>query len=174
VFVKPVNGWVNMNQTAKLTGTDEFPDIYFGCAVAFSGDTIGTISVYGDNGYVYVKPAQGWVDMTQTGELIPVQPSVGSLLYTFPYSVATDGELVVVGAETFNEYEGALLVYQKPAGGWKDTAPSATLIPSDGEPRDLFGNAAAMSGSVIVAGAYRSHVNNQDQSGPGAAYVFGP
>ena len=174
VFVQPVNGWVNMNQTAKLTGTDEFPDIYFGCAVALSGDTIATISVYGDNSYVYVKPAHGWVDMTQTGELIPVQASVGSLLYTFPYSVATDGELVVVGAETFNEYEGALLVYQKPAGGWKDTAPSATLIPSDGEPRDLFGNAAAMSGNVIVAGAYRSHVNNQDQSGPGAAYVFGP
>ncbi len=38
-FIKPVSGWANMTQTAKLTASDGAEFDYFGRSVAISGDT---------------------------------------------------------------------------------------------------------------------------------------
>ena len=50
---------------------------------------------------------------------------------------------------------------------------SGELTASDGTPSDNLGYSVAISGSTIVAGAYR-HVAGSDTANHGAAYVFGP
>jgi hypothetical protein len=68
VFVKPASGWHNMTQIATLKPSDA--GFAFGYSVAMSGNTV----VIGDctdacslpgTVYVFVKPAGGWVDMTE-------------------------------------------------------------------------------------------------------------
>lgn len=60
VFVKPVGGWMNMTQTAKLTASDGAAGDGFGFSVAVSGDTavVGasgdTIGANTDQGSAYV------------------------------------------------------------------------------------------------------------------------
>ncbi len=61
VFVKPLGGWVDMTQTAKLTASDGAVNDNFGQSVSISGDVavVGAI-IHGDNGresgsaYVFV------------------------------------------------------------------------------------------------------------------------
>jgi len=78
-----------------------------------------------------------------------------------------------VGEEAYDNFQGALFLFKKTGGGWKNMTENAILAASDGEADDLLGNATAASGGVAVGGAYRSHVSGNDQSGPGAVYVFG-
>ena len=69
VFVKPPGGWGNTTETAKLTASDRAVDDDFGYSVAISGDTIvvaaGSPTAAG-TAYVFVKPAGGWADATET------------------------------------------------------------------------------------------------------------
>jgi hypothetical protein len=170
VFVKPASGWVNMTQTAKLTGTDEFPGMDFGAGISISGDTVAVVSVYGYCAYVFVKPAAGWADMTQTAELYPLVSFLDQFL--LPSSVAVSGNVVYVGEWAYASYQGALFPFVKPGEGWQNMTANTILSASDGEVDDLLGNATAANDGVTIAGAYRSHVTN-GQSGPGAAYIFG-
>jgi hypothetical protein len=77
VYVKPSAGWTNMTQTAKLTSSDNGEG--FGTSVAISGNTIVVGAANTSNFdapaatpgavYVFVKPAGGWTDMTETAKL---------------------------------------------------------------------------------------------------------
>lgn len=72
VFVKPASGWANATQTAS----DGLTDDSFG-SVSISGDTIVAgaldhkVGANLDQGavYMFVKPASGWKNATQTAEL---------------------------------------------------------------------------------------------------------
>src|SRR4029077_1867183 len=74
VFVKPVNGWGNMTQVAKLTPSIGSTLLEFGESVAISGNTIVVGSTSG--AYIFVKPASGWRDMTETAQLPEVSGGV--------------------------------------------------------------------------------------------------
>lgn len=175
VFVKPTSGWSNMTQTAKLTASDGNANAYFGRSVAISGSTI----VVGANGaavfpkhnvgaaYVFVEPAAGWVDTTETAEL--KYPHDFQNNGHFGNGVATDGTTVAVGWTSFIG-TGAVYVFVKPSTGWKTGMMyQAVLTTTDGYPPG-FGDAIAMSGGTLVAGApYGSGVT---VNYPGAAYVF--
>ncbi|MBN2447392.1 MAG: SUMF1/EgtB/PvdO family nonheme iron enzyme, partial [Phycisphaerae bacterium] len=73
LFQKPAGGWVNMSQTAKLTASDRAAGDQFSHSVSVSGDTIvvGARTDGGSSGsaYVFVKPAGGWQNMTQSAKL---------------------------------------------------------------------------------------------------------
>lgn len=90
------------------------------------------------------------------------------------YSVAIDGDTVVVGAPN-NANRGAAYVFVKSAAGWGNIEETAKLTASDGDASDLrfsnaFGRAVAISGDTVVVGADGMDTNgNADQ---GAAYVF--
>jgi hypothetical protein len=68
-------------QLAKLTASDGVLDELFGASVAVCGNTIvvGT-SIYSasNEAYVFVKPAGGWGNMTETAKLTPSNPQTGA------------------------------------------------------------------------------------------------
>ena len=181
VFLKPVGGWVSGTQTAKLTPSDgdqgedtSSTGRNFGATVAISGTTvaIGAPNKYvGDypgyfHGavYVFVKPAGGWADGTETAEL-----SAGSGTYLYiSRSLAMSGDTIVAGAIGSSTYRGTAYVFVKPPTGWTDGAPSVALTPSDGVAYTYFGWSVAIAGNTIVAGAPRT-IGDAHQ---GSAYVF--
>ena len=89
-------------QAAKLTASDGAAYDNFGISVAVDGDTV-VVGAPGDDGagadsgsvYVFVKPTGGWATSTETAKLTA---SDGAALDYFGYSVAVDGDTVLVGA----------------------------------------------------------------------------
>jgi hypothetical protein len=169
IFVKPSSGWTDMTQVAKLTPSNGSANFHFGWSVAISGDTVvvGTDALNGGAGaYVFVMPAGGWKDMTQTAEL--TYEDAG-------FSVGISGNVIVAGApaagvgSTFGA--GAAFVYVKPKGGWVSTGKyTAELTASDGTNDSLLGYSVAISGNTVVAGALYATVGSTTDQG--AAYVF--
>jgi hypothetical protein len=69
VLGKPVSGWQNAKQVAKLTASDGASFGYFGFSVSISGDTIAVGASNADGKgavYVYQKPRTGWTTVTET------------------------------------------------------------------------------------------------------------
>jgi len=163
VFVKPVSGWLDMTQTAKLRPSDAAYSSGFGTSVGISGDTIvaGANSIKGA-AYVFVRPTGGWKDMTQSAKLTA---SDGGVEYGLGFSAAISGDTIAAGSSVQN----SVYVFVKPSGGWKDMTQSAKLTASDGAAGDGLGISAAISGDTIVAGAFKVQIN---KTPPGAAYIF--
>jgi hypothetical protein len=114
--------------------------------------------------YIFVKPAGGWVDMTQTATLTATDAHFESDLGN---SISIAGNTIVAGAYSPHRgYMGAAYVFEKPNGGWKDAHQIAELTPSDGIDRDYFGQSVSISGKTIVVGCPGIDDNQ------GAAYVF--
>ena len=187
VFTKPAGGWAGtLTQVAKLTASDlpGFEDDTFAGSVAISGDTIVTGALYSTvNGataqgaaYVFVKPATGWVDMTETAKLLA---SNGQERDFLGCSVAIDGDTIVAGA--YNKADqngtpaGGVYVFVKPPNGWASVpqmTETARLAASDGSGYgNALGYAVGIGNDTIVASApYDGLVHDGRQAG--AAYVF--
>ena len=92
----------------------------------------------------------------------------------FGWSVAVDGDTVVVGAPTHavgsNAGQGAAYVFVKPDSGWADAIQTAELSASGGAANDYFGSSVAINGDTIVVGAGGATVNGYPHQG--VAYVF--
>lgn len=169
VFVKPATGWANMTETAELLPSD---GVTFGRAVAISGSTVvvGAMNAtVGSNNfqgkaYVYVEPAGGWTNMTETAQLTASDGEEGS---EFGYSVAVSGNTVVAGAELDSDNNGAVYVFTKPATGWTTMTQTAKLAASEDPSGAFLGYSVAISGNTVVSGAIFSGSNFG-----GAAYVF--
>ena len=155
---------------AKLRASDLGPYDKF----AYACDASGSVVVVGAPAqnswtgavYVYERPAGGWVDMN---ELAKLTASDGAWGDSFGFSVAIDGDTVVVGA--YNKTgvglgAGSAYAFAKPAGGWVDMTESAKLLPSDAHADDLFGYSVDVSEAAVVVGAYG------DENNKGSAYVF--
>lgn len=173
VFVRPSSGWTNMTQTAKLTASDGQENDYFGYSVGVSGNTVvvgaprATIDGNQEQGasYVFVKPPNGWVNMTQTAKLIS---SDGTSVNEFGNSVAISGNTVIAGAPfgANGNGGGTAYVFVEPNGGWMDMSQTAALTPSDGMAGDYFGFAVSVSADTVIVGG------GQCPSCAGSAYVF--
>ncbi len=92
----------------------------------------------------------------------------------FGFSVAIDGDLIVVGASRAKNERGLrtgnACVFRRGEFGWVTTdTPRQVLYPSDGERNGLFGAGIGISGDWIFVGAPRANV---DLSDSGAAYAF--
>jgi hypothetical protein len=180
VYVKPSSGWGNMTQTATLTPSDGGQG--FGDSVAISGDTIIVGAANASNlsprtwvpqtqgpqtqgpgaAYIFVKPASGWTDMTETAKLTASDGADGD---AFGYNVSISGDTAAVGALFAHSGAGAAYVFVKPASGWSKMTQTAELTASDATTFDNMG-AVAIHGNTVVTGAY-GHNNFM-----GAAYVF--
>jgi hypothetical protein len=177
VFVKPTGGWQNMTQTAELT-VSGFPAVGLGYPVAMSpdGNTIvgnGVETTSPDNGaqvFVFVKPAGGWTNMTQTAALY----ARGGGNIGFGNKIATDGDNILVGATgcggNGDFSAGAAYLFVKPAGGWTSSTETGSLEESDSYPCDDYGSSVAISGNTAVVG--RTGAGMTPPSSPGAFYVF--
>lgn len=159
-------------QLAELTPTNRVKNDWFGISIATSGNTVvvgdfdANIEQFGSVD-VFVKPATGWSNMTQTATLTSSDNGEG-----FGTAVAISGDIIVVGAANTSNFHdpaatpGAAYVFVKPAGGWKDMTETVKLTAADGLPGDAFGNSVSISGTTIAVGAF--FVNNFS----GRAYVF--
>jgi hypothetical protein len=166
-------------QLAKLTESNGRAEDYAGWSVAISKDG-GTVAVgaagwcryQGVEGcgqgavYVFVKPASGWADMTETALLLASDGQPGDYLGE-SVAISDDGSTIVSGAPVWpadGSGSGALYVFGRPKGGWKSETEGAILHATDAGTN--LGQSVAMSGGTIVGGA--EYFNGFQ----GAAYVF--
>jgi probable HAF family extracellular repeat protein len=178
VFVKPAGGWANMTETAKLTGSDGTPVSLFGLSVDISGDTVvvgAPIATTNSNivegvVYVFVKPAGGWTNMTETAKLSASDEAAGDV---FGWSVSISGNTVAAGepGNANSPGQGAAYVFVEPPSGWTNMTETAKLTASDGAPSDEFGTSVSISDNTVVAGAHYATISGSSQF-QGAAYVF--
>ena len=165
--------------TARLTASDPATNDKFGRAVAMDGDTIVIGAPYHDYddpnnntndvsnsgaAYVFIKTATGgWAD-TETAKLTASERAEND---QFGFSVAVDGNTVVVGADRDDSNRGSAYVFTEPQGGWTDTEGTDPLTAYDRRQNDRFGNFVAVDGDTVLVGAVG------DDSAKGSAYVFG-
>jgi hypothetical protein len=105
-----------MSQTATLTASDGHYGTLLGCSVAIVGNTIvagakGLQAGEQGSAYVFLKPAAGWKDMTQTAELTP---SDGVPHDYFGNIVSMSGNTIVASAPGVDNDQGAAYVFVKP------------------------------------------------------------
>jgi hypothetical protein len=175
VYVKPSSGWGNMTPTATLTPSDG--GAAFGYSVAISGNTIIVGAGYPSNfnfrtqappaqgpgaAYIFVKPASGWRNMTETAKLTASDGANGNAFGSY---VSLNGNAAAVGAPFAHSGTGAAYVFVKPASGWSKMTQTAELTASDATTFDNMGS-VSISGNTVVTGA-PGHNNFT-----GAAYVF--
>ena len=148
-------------QLAKLTASDGAANDQFGRSVAVSGNivVVGAWGVDGSRGSAYVYQNNNGT-YAQLAELTSSDGASGDY---FGYSVAISGNIVVVGAWGVDGSRGSAYVYQNNNGTY---AQLAELTSSDGAAGDQFGYSVAISGNIVVVGAYG------DDGSRGSAYVF--
>jgi hypothetical protein len=172
IYVRPSGGWSGqLTQTAELTASDGANGALIGTSVSISGNTAvaGAPGETPGGAYVYVMPANGWVNMTQTAKLTA---SDGVPKDQFGNSVSISGGTIVAGApgaNGINTQAGAAYVFTKQAGGWGNMTQTAKLTASDGASFDQLGLAAAVNGGTVVAGATAAMGRIAHT---GAAYVY--
>jgi hypothetical protein len=167
-------------QLAKLTEAKGRGEDYVGWSVAISKDG-GTVAVgaagwcryQGFEGcgqgavFVFVKPASGWANMTETALLLASDGQRGDYLGE-SVAISDDGGTIVAGAPLWpanGNGNGALYVFVRPQGGWSNATQTARLTSTDGAGGEL-GYSVGLQGSTIVGGAY--NFNGLQ----GAAYIF--
>src|SRR5579862_2258148 len=175
IYINP-SGTVTEN--AELTTSGAPSGTFF--SIAMDGGTIVAGSPLATAGsqtelgaaYVYVEPAGGWVNMTQTAQLAGNNETVGCY---FGYSVGISGRTVVVGAPRSDAngltFRGRAYVFVAPTGGWSGTRGQTTeLDPSDGTKKAGFGTSVSASGRNVVVGSPEQSLGSSQNQG--AVYVY--
>ena len=154
----------------KFAAADGAASDAYGRSVALSGDTAVVGSPLADvNGktdqgvaYVYLYKDGAWTPQAKL-----IAPDIDTNRQ-FGYTVAIDGNTVVVGARSPNKI-GAAYVFVRSGAGW---SPQAKLVPADEVNDDRFGEAVAINADTIVVGAPLHDLAGTADKNRGAAYVF--
>ena len=180
VFTRNGNAWP---RAARLTAPNAANDDSFGRSVAVDGDFVVVGSWRDDDGgtnsgsvFVFTKPSGGWgawssLSSTEKSALTAkLTASDAAAEDHFGWSVAVDGDNVVVGAygnDDDGADSGSAYLFTKPNGGWATATETVKLTAPDGAADDEFGYSVAAGGDRAIVGA------PGDESYKGAAYVFG-
>ncbi len=167
LFEKPVSGWINIREIAKLTASDAASYDYFGSSVAISGDTV-VVSTYYDDGnsgsaYLFEKPVSGWASVTENAKFTASDAASGD---NFGGSIAISGDTIIVGASMNDSGSGSAYLYEKPVSGWRSTTENAKFTASDATTYDYFGKSVAIGRDIVVIGA------PYGGGASGSAYLF--
>lgn len=144
VFEKTGSDWSSMTQTALLTASNATTEAALGSSVSISGNTIvsgGSAdgSPYIPAVYVFVEPAGGWTNMTETAQLTSTDGNIN------PHDVAISGNTIVATGKS-----GAY-VFVEPAGGWSAMTQTAELTASTSANLQNVGTlVVAIDGSTIA------------------------
>lgn len=212
VFVREGTNWTRQ---ASLRGSNTEAGDVFGFAVSLSRDTLIVGAPYeASNGrgvdgtqnnnntsaagaaYVFLREGTNWIQQAYLKasntkpSSTPQQDSYGD---QFGFSVAVDGETIVVGAVSEDSdatgvngdplnvqapRSGAAYVFVRNGNTW---AHQAYLKASNTRIGDSFGTSVAISGDTVVVGAYQEDSNasgvngdqtNSSRPNSGSAYVF--
>ena len=179
VFVKPVGGWADMTETAKLTASDGAIFDNFGMSVSLSGD-VALIGAWLDDdagsnsGSAYVFRFD-----PKLSDWIQEQKLAGSDLDEadgFGFAVSLSDNVALIGARGHDDGglgSGSAYVFRFDGSNWIE---QAKLLAADPAAIDEFGFAVAISADGLAAiGAL-----NDDEACPGnpdcnsgSAYIFG-
>jgi hypothetical protein len=174
LFERPVTGWADMTETAKLTASDGAEEDGLGYSISISSDTViagARGDAPGGSAYLFEKPVTGWENMTETAKLTA---SDGAWWDDFGNSVSISGDTVVVAAfldDDDGDASGSAYQFERDEGGPGNWGQVTKLSASDGSAGDMFGNWVSVSGDTLVVGAWWDD-DNGDASG--SAYVFAP
>ena len=158
IYEQQPSGW---SEIQKLTNEDVDDFEYFGSSIAISGDVALIGALNPGRAYVYKQQGDGtWALDTQ---LFPTD-EVGSS--GFGDSVAISGDTVVVGRSSDNFSSGCVYIYERGTPGWPQ---GQKLSASDGESYDYFGKSIAISGDILVVGAFR---DNDNANNSGSVYIY--
>jgi hypothetical protein len=167
VYQRPVGGW---SGTVAHTASLEPPpnEGIFGTSLAIEGNTVvvgAPGSSQGGAAYVYfLQP--GPHKITPSAALTNSELEGGGYL---GYSVAVSGDTIAAGTYLYGSDTGAVYVFEKPPGGWTNMTQTAILtIPPSGEVE--VGYSVAMAGNLILAGAPRDPIGQNEAQG--AAFVY--
>jgi hypothetical protein len=148
-------------QEAKLLGSDAAGGDQEGITVAISGNTavVGAPRVQGSqigSAYVFVQNNGVWSQQAELASPAGTQDAFG-------YSVAIDGNTMIVGAPLLNSLTGAAYVFVRSGTTW---SLQSTLTAGDAAAFDASGFQVALQGDTALVGAV--YQNGQQ----GAAYVY--
>jgi hypothetical protein len=159
VYVRPLGGWANGTQTARLTSSDGGSNDNLGWSTAMSGDTIAagapSAAVSGHAGqgavYVFAKPQAGWADGSEAAKLTAGDGAGGD---QFGYSAGLSGDAVTGGAPfadtAGHSDQGAAYAFTGSVGG---VTPAATTTNLSCQPAALaVGQATTCTTTVSNAG----------------------
>jgi hypothetical protein len=182
VLYRNQGGTDNWGQVKKLVPTGA--GTAFGVSVSISGDNIAVGDVgagMSNTGAAFVfNRNQGGTD--NWGQVTQITASDANQAKYFGYSIAIDGNYLVVGS--YRDYgdiaapvvfAGAAYIYNKDLGGTNHWGEVKKIISSDRSANDYFGTSVSISGDYVVVGATGETL---DQSGgasltnAGAAYIF--
>lgn len=162
MYVKPVGGWGDMTETARITPPDGASGDQFGAPLVIRGDTLvagaanGTCgAVSSGAGYVFVRDGSAW---NFQAKLCASDASTGEL---FGAGVGLDGDTAIIGAplDDVAGGSGSAYVFTRLGSAWVE---EAKLVPSDADTGDRFGHQVAVDGAMAIIGAPYAN----------AAYVF--
>lgn len=155
----------------KLIPTDGATNDKFGYSVAFSGDTV-VVGAHSDDHaaginagsvYVFISSGDAWSEQAKLVASDAAQDDA------FGFSVAVDGDTLVVGAfedDDGGTSSGSAYVFVRSGSTWTE---QQKLVPDFPEAYDEFGYAVAIDGDSVAVGA--PHHENTIP-GVGSAYIF--
>ena len=157
------------SQEAKLVASDGDRRDWLGFSVGISGDTV-VVGAHRkgpgrDKGAVYVFRFDG-ITWSQEAKLTASDAKAND---AFGFSVAIDGETVVVGARRGDDRikdTGTVYVFERTGTVWSE---ELKLSASDGAKGDFFGEAVSVFESTVLVGAPRDDDAGQSS---GSVYVY--
>lgn len=169
LFERTPQGWI---ETQELSAPIPESNNQFGQCLALQGDTlvVGARSTSFPGGgvvHVFERAGSAW---GLTAELYGLTPNEDS---AFGYSVALDGDRVLVGAPRSDRAH----LFERNAAGWVEVATLTASDPLESDIAvDVFGVSVALDGDVAVVGdsehgSVFAHPPHLDL-GAGALYVF--
>jgi len=181
VFAKPATGWTDMTETAELTASDDHSDAGYvlGWSVVIDrkARTVAAGALLANDGagavYMFVKPANGWANMTQNAELTASDANQANCCLGYALSFA--GNTLAAGDPGWSNgnpnscCQGAAYIFVKSAKGWTNMTETARLLASDGVAGDELSYSVSLDGDTLALAAVRATIKGQQQ---GAVYVF--
>ena len=173
-FVGSTDFDYDISSQNKIWNVDAGHTDEFGHTIATDGNLmvvgVPRVDINGkDSGAVFVYESRadgGW------GKIAKVTPDDAERGDFFGYSVAIDGDTLVVGARLEDELAknaGAAYVFNRNLGGTNNFGQVTKLMANGGATKDQFGHAVAVDGNTILVGARLADVGGRNS---GSAYVF--
>jgi hypothetical protein len=167
LFTQGSEGWT---QQRRLFAPDGAAGDQFGAAVAIHGDTVlagapSKHSVFPAEGATYVYTLRD----TNLVQQPPIIPAEGKFYSNYGTAVALSGDTLVVGATGDGDRgRGAAYVYIRADSGW---TLQQKILAEDGAAEDFFGESVAISGNLLVVGAYGDDLGQHRDRGSVYVYV---
>jgi hypothetical protein len=175
IFERNQGGTNNWGQAKKLFASDAASGDNFGMSVAISGDVVVVGALRSDDhgpdsgsAYLFERNLGG---ANNWGEVSKLTASDAASEDNFGDSVSISGNVLIVGASANDSLTGSAYQFERNEGGADNWGEVSKLTASDAASGHNFGRSVAISGDIVVIGAF-SHDGNGANSG--SAYVYAP